>query len=91
MGLISFDDIFEEELKDPEFRKYFVENKIQVEIGVSLLKARESVGLSRKKLAKVTGLSVKNVKEAEQGDNFDASIKLITKLMSLARKSSENK
>lgn len=68
---IDFDKYLKEELKDPEFKKYFDEYGKQLEIAYTILQLRKKEGLSQAELAKKIGTKQSNVARMEAGEqNF---------------------
>lgn len=76
---MTFDEYMQEQLKDPAFRKAY--NDLQPEQAVMelILEARASEGLTRKELAKRTGIARTEISRLEQGKR-NPSIKLLQRL-----------
>lgn len=75
----TFDDCLQEELKDPEFRKAYEELQPETVLIQALIDERNK-GLTRKMLAKRTGLRKKDIKRIESGD-LDMSFRKLQKLV----------
>ena len=69
--LTDFDDFLKEELKNPEFKKWYDYYGKQVEISYNLLLLRKEKGMTQAELAKKIGTSQSNVARLERGQqNF---------------------
>jgi len=67
----DFDDFLQEELKNPEFKKWYDFYGKQVEIFYNLLLLRKEKGMTQAELAKKIGTSQSNVARLERGQqNF---------------------
>lgn len=51
----SIDDVIQEKMKNPEFKKAFEKDMAQFSSSVALLKAREDAGLTQRELAEKAG------------------------------------
>ncbi|MBI3626719.1 helix-turn-helix transcriptional regulator [Candidatus Uhrbacteria bacterium] len=72
---IDFQEYLAEELKDPQFKKYYDYYGVQLEIAYQLLHLRKQKGLSQKQLAKMIGTKQSNVARMESGNqNFSLSM-----------------
>ena len=67
----DFDDVLREELKDPEFKKWFDYYGKQLEIAYGILQMRKKQGMSQRELAKKIGTTQSNIARMESGQqNF---------------------
>ena len=67
----DFDDFLQEELKNPEFKKWYDFYGKQVEISYNLLLLRKEKGMTQAELAKKIGTTQSNVGRLESGQqNF---------------------
>ena len=68
---IDFDDILKEEMKDPEFKKYYDYYGRQLEIAYQILQLRKKKHISQAQLAKRIGTKQSNIARMEAGQqNF---------------------
>ncbi len=68
---IDFDDVLKEEMKDPEFKKYYDYYGKQLEIAYQILQLRKKKKISQAQLAKKIGTKQSNVARMEAGQqNF---------------------
>lgn len=69
--MIDFDDYLKEQLKNPEFRKYYDYYGRQLEIAYQILKLRKKKKISQAELAKKIGTKQSNIARIEAGQqNF---------------------
>ncbi|HAT55452.1 MAG TPA: hypothetical protein DCW31_09510 [Lactobacillus sp.] len=68
MELKSIDEVIAEELKDPEKRRLYEEAQRQDGAAIEIYDRRNDLGLSRRQLAKKSGVSKKVITKIEQGD-----------------------
>lgn len=70
-NLIDFQHHLRQELKNPEFKKYYDEFGKQLEIAYKINQLRKKEGLSQSDLAKKVGTSQSNIARLEAGNqNF---------------------
>ncbi|MBU2579849.1 helix-turn-helix transcriptional regulator [Patescibacteria group bacterium] len=68
---LSFDKHLAEELKNPEFKKYYNEYGKQLEIAYQILQLRKKSKMSQAELAKKIGTKQSNIARMEKGQqNF---------------------
>ena len=73
-NMIDFDDYLKEQLKDPEFKKYYDEYGKQLEIAYQILKLRKKKKMSQFQLAKKIGTKQSNIARLETGQqNFSVN------------------
>jgi len=66
---MNFKDHLNEELKDPQFKKAFDEEKHLLELGLLITEAREQHGLSQKELALKSHVTQQQLSKIENGIN----------------------
>ena len=64
-----FKEHLNEELKDPEFKKLYEEEKYLLELGMVIAEAREKKGLSQKELAQKSQVTQQQLSKIENGIN----------------------
>lgn len=68
---VDFQEYLQEQLKNPEFKKYYDEYSKQLEIAYQILKLRKQKGISQAELAKKIGTKQSNIARMEAGQqNF---------------------
>ncbi|MBP3261067.1 helix-turn-helix domain-containing protein [Pseudobutyrivibrio sp.] len=77
--MITFDDVLNDSLKDPEFKKEW--DKIQPELDVmrAMIDARVSQNLTQKELAERTGINQADISRLENGTR-NPSLNLLKRL-----------
>ncbi|NHL85625.1 XRE family transcriptional regulator [Lactobacillus helveticus] len=80
----SIDDVIQEKMKNPEFKKAFEKDMAQFSSSVALLKAREDAGLTQRELAEKAGVPQSTVARIERGNS--TSTKTLSKLASAMNK-----
>ena len=75
----SFDEYFELQMQDPEFRKGWEDFQPEFEIMKALSCARDECGLSQKELAKRSGIQQSEISRIESGDR-NPSIRILHRL-----------
>ena len=66
---MTFEKHLSEELKNPQFKKYYEEEKYLLELGLAIAEAREKKGLTQKELAKKSQVSQQQLSKIENGIN----------------------
>jgi HTH-type transcriptional regulator / antitoxin HipB len=66
---MNFKDHLNEELKDPQFKKAFDEEKHLLELGLLITEAREQRGLSQRELALKSHVTQQQLSKIENGIN----------------------
>lgn len=74
------DDLFDEQMKDPEFAIQFNEEHNKLTVAVEVFKAREAAGITQQELADKAGIPQTTVARIERGTN--TSIETLTKIAS---------
>ncbi len=68
---LDFDDVLREDLKDPEFKKWFDYYGKQLEVSLAILRLRKKNNMTQAEMAKKLGTSQSNVARLEKGQqNF---------------------
>ena len=80
----SIDDVIQEKMKNPEFKKAFEKDVAQFSSSVALLKAREDAGLTQRELAEKAGVPQSTVARIECG--CSTSTKTLSKLANAMNK-----
>lgn len=75
----TFDQFFDEQLKDPEFRKEWEYLQPERNITRAMLDTRISHDFTRKELAEFTGISLVDISKLENGTR-NPSLKLLKRL-----------
>ena len=75
----DFEDVLREDLKDPEFKRYFDYYGKQLEISYALLQMRKRARMSQGQLAKKIGTTQSNVARMEAG-NQNFTIGMLTRI-----------
>ena len=64
-----FKDHLKEEMKNPQFKKAFEEEKYLLELGMVITETREKLGLSQKELAQKSHITQQQLSKIENGYN----------------------
>ena len=80
----SIDNVIQEKMKNPEFKKAFEKDVAQFSSSVALLKAREDAGLTQRELAEKAGVPQSTVARIECG--YSTSTKTLSKLSNAMNK-----
>ena len=68
---LDFDDVLKEDLKDPEFKKWFDYYGKQLEVSLAILRLRKKNNMTQAQMAQKLGTSQSNVARLEKGQqNF---------------------
>ena len=65
--MINFNKKLQGKLKDPEFAKYYEEERILLEVALKIAQERERKGLTQSELAKKARLTQQQVSKLESG------------------------
>lgn len=80
----SIDELIQEKMQNPEFKRAFEKDMSQLSSSVALLKAREDAGLTQRELAEKAGVPQSTVARIERGHS--TSTKTLSKLASAMHK-----
>ena len=76
----TFKSRLSEDLKDPEFRVHYQEEKQALMLAMKIAKLREKKGLSQQELAKLMRTSQQAVSRIESGDYEGFTLKTLEKI-----------
>ncbi|MCI0529690.1 MAG: helix-turn-helix transcriptional regulator [Nitrospira sp.] len=76
----TFQERLREDLKDPEFRKHFEEERQALALALKIARLREKKGLSQKELAKLMGTTQQAISRIESGEYEGFSLKTLEKV-----------
>jgi len=66
---MTFRAHLEEELKNPEFKKAYEEEKRLLELGLTIIEARQHLGMTQKELAQKSCVTQQQLSKIENGVN----------------------
>jgi len=69
-----------EDLKDPEFRAHYQEERKALNLAMKIAKLRQKKGLSQQQLAKLMGTSQQAISRLESGEYEGFTIKTLEKI-----------
>ncbi len=76
----TFRSRLSEDLKDPEFRTHYQEERQALKLAMKITKLREKKGLSQQELAKLMGTSQQAISRIESGDYEGFTLKTLEKI-----------
>lgn len=76
----TFQSRLKEELKDPEFRMLYQEERQALKLAMKISTLREKKGLSQEQLAKLMGTSQQAISRIESGEYEGFTLKTLEKL-----------
>ena len=76
----TFQNRLREDLKDPEFKAYYQEERQALILAMKIAKLREKKGLSQQQLAKLMGTSQQAISRIESGEYEGFTLKTLEKL-----------
>ena len=76
----TFQSHLDEELKDPEFRELFENEKRALEVARQIVELRENLNLSQRELAERMGTSQQTISRLESGDYDGFTFKTLDKI-----------
>jgi len=76
----TFKSRLSEDLKDPEFRAHYQEERQALMLAMKIGKLREKKGLSQQQLAKLMGTSQQAISRIESGDYEGFTLKTLEKI-----------
>ena len=78
-GFIPFSEVYNEWMKDPEFRKIQKENELEDKLFYAIIEARIKKGITQKALAEKMGTKQSAIARFESG-NYNPSLSFLKKL-----------
>ena len=75
-----FQERLREDLKDPEFRKHFEEERRALDLALKIAKLRERKGLSQQEFARLMGTSQQAISRIESGEYEGFTLKTLQKI-----------
>ena len=76
----TFQSRLREDLKDPEFRTHYLEEKQALMLAMKIAELREKKGLSQQQLAKLMGTSQQAISRIESGKYEGFTLKTLEKI-----------
>jgi ribosome-binding protein aMBF1 (putative translation factor) len=76
----TFRSRLREDLRDPEFRTYYREERQALKLAMQITKLREKKGLSQKQLAMLMGTSQQAISRIESGEYEGFTLKTLEKI-----------
>jgi DNA-binding XRE family transcriptional regulator len=76
----TFKSRLREELKDPEFRAHYQEERQALILAMKIAKLREKKGLSQQQMANLMGTSQQAISRIESGDYEGFTLKTLEKI-----------
>lgn len=76
----TFRSRLREDLKDPEFRAHYREERQALKLAMKIIKLREKKGLSQQQLAKLMDTSQQAISRIESGEYDGFTLKTLEKL-----------
>jgi DNA-binding XRE family transcriptional regulator len=76
----TFRSRLREDLKDPEFKAHYQEERQALKLAIKIVKLREKKGLSRQEMAKLMGTSQQAVSRIESGEYEGFTLKTLEKI-----------
>lgn len=76
----TFQSRLREDIKDPEFRAYYKEEKQALLLAIKIAELREKKGLSQQQLAKLMGTSQQAISRIESGKYDGFTLKTLEKI-----------
>lgn len=77
--MTNYDKFFEEQMKDPAFRKEWEALQPEMAIVRAMIDAREKTGMTQKELSEKTGITQADISRLENG-NANPSLKTLQRL-----------
>jgi len=76
----TFRSRLSEDLKDPEFKAHYQEERQALKLAMKIAKLREKKGLSQQQMAKLMGTSQQAISRIESGDYEGFTLKTLEKI-----------
>ena len=69
-----------EDIKDPEFKKYYEEERQALKLAIKIVELRSQKGLTQQELAKLMGTSQQAISRIESGEYEGFTLKTLEKI-----------
>ena len=79
-GVRTFKSRLREEIKDPEFKRHYDEERQALKLAMKITALREQKGLSQQQLAKLMGTSQQAISRIESGEYEGFTLKTLEKV-----------
>jgi DNA-binding XRE family transcriptional regulator len=76
----TFQSRLREDMKDPEFKKHYQEEKQALKLAMKIAELRDQKGLSQQELAKLMGTSQQAISRIESGEYEGFTLKTLEKI-----------
>ena len=76
----TFRSRLREDLKDPEFKTHYQEERQALKLAMKIVKLREKKGLSQQQMAKLMGTSQQAISRIESGEYEGFTLKTLEKI-----------
>ncbi|MCX5835926.1 MAG: helix-turn-helix transcriptional regulator [Deltaproteobacteria bacterium] len=76
----TFQSRLREDIKDPEFKAHYEEEKQALMLAIKIVELREKKGLSQQQLAKLMGTSQQAISRIESGEYEGFTLKTLEKI-----------
>ena len=76
----TFQSRLKEDIKDPEFKAHYEEEKQALKLAIKITELREKQGLSQQQLAKLMGTSQQAISRIESGEYEGFTLKTLEKI-----------
>ena len=76
----TFQSRLQEDIKDPEFKAHYEEEKQALMLAIKIVELREKKGLSQQQLAKLMGTSQQAISRIESGEYEGFTLKTLGKI-----------
>ena len=80
----TFQERLHEDLKDPEFRRHFEEERHGLALAIKIARLREKKGLTQQQLAKLMGTSQQAISRVESGEYEGFTLKTLEEIAEVA-------
>lgn len=79
-GLTSHEEFLKEQLKDPEFKRYYEEYELNYQVALALISLRIRLKLTQKQMAKRLGITQQSYAELEEMEGRNYAIELLQRI-----------
>src|SRR4030065_1300559 len=76
----TFQSRLQEDIKDPEFKKHYQEERQALKLAMKIAELRDQKGLSQQELAKLMGTSQQAISSLESGEYEGFTLKTLEKI-----------